>query len=106
MPLTIKERNNVTLLIEPTTAALDSGEIEFVSEKHYTIISSPLGAGERISVLVYDYAKDTFNQMYIGGNEVYMTQYHEVITFANVSCVIKLSKGATASTVGVSIASR
>lgn len=106
MSLNIKERNHVTIPIQPTTIAVVSDEIEFVSERNYTIISSPLQSGERVDVLVYDYANEQFNQMFIGGLEVFMTQNHEILTFARVGCVIKLSKGTTSTAVGVSIASR
>jgi len=106
MALTIKEKNHVTIHIEPTTDAVLSSEFELVSERNYTIICSPLQSGERIGILVYDYATQQFNQMYIGGFEVYMTQYHHVLTFQNVSCVIQIDKSETALPVGVSIASR
>lgn len=106
MSLTIKEKNHVITPVDATTSAVVSSEIELVSERNYTIISSPLQTGERVGILVYDYSTGLFNQMYIGGVEVYMTQFHHILTFQNVSCVIKIDKGITANPVGVSIASR
>lgn len=106
MPLAIQQRNHVRIAIEATTAAIESSPIELVSERDYTILCSPLGLGEMVYVMVYDYTTDSFNQMRVGGNDVHMIPTYEVLTFSKVSCVIKLYKTATASAVGVSVVSR
>lgn len=106
MTLDIKQRNHINVVITATTTATESEPFELVSERSYTILSSTLGLGETVTVHVYDYATEAFIPMKVGGDTVYMTQNYQVLTFSNVSCVIKLVKSITASAVGVSILSR
>lgn len=106
MPLNIKQRNHVNIVIEATTSASESSPIELVSERDYTVISTTLGAGEQVDVFIYDYATNAFQPLKVGGNIVIMTENYDVLTFSNVSCVLKFVKSATTIASGISVVSR
>lgn len=106
MPLNIKQRNNANIVIEATTSAFESEPVELVSERDYTVISTTLDIGEQVDVFIYDYATDTFQPLKVGGDIVIMTKNYDVLTFSNVSCVLKFVKSATTVASGVSLVSR
>lgn len=106
MPVDIKQRNHVVIAIEATTEVAESEAIELLAERDYTIIASTLGASELVTVQVYDYTKEAYQPMKVGGDTVFMTQDYEILTFSRVSAVIKLNKTLTSQSVGVTVISR
>lgn len=106
MPLNIKQHNHVNIAIEATTSAITSEPIELLSERDYTVIATTLGTGERVDVLVYDYSTDSFQPMKVGGDTVFMTENYDILTFSNVSCILKFQKTSTVVATGISIVSR
>lgn len=106
MTLSIKQRNRVNVVIHATTAIAESEPIELVSERNYTVITTTLAAGERIDVYIYDYTTEVFQPLKVGGDIVIMTANYDVLTFSNVSCILKFIKTVTAANTGVSVVSR
>lgn len=106
MTLSIKQRNHVKVVITATTSVSESEPIELVSERDYTVITTSLAAGEKIDVYIYDYATEVFQPLKVGGDIVIMTENYDVLTFSNVSCILKFIKTATAAATGVSVVSR
>lgn len=106
MPLDLKQKNHVTILIEATVDAFTSEPFELLSERDYTVISTSLGVGEEVDIQIYDYTTDTFQSLKVGGDDVFLTKDYELVTFSRVSCILKFVKTITINPVGISVVSR
>lgn len=90
-----------TVLIEAKTTAETTALIELRNYINYTFTASTLGAGEEITVDVYDHAKSAWQPMMVDGFRVKLSFGYEQLQISDTTAVIRFNKSATASAVGL-----
>ena len=105
-------RNNVhNVAIAPTTAAATSNVFELRASGsmqnpvNYSLISSPLGAGEEVAVEIWNEADNGFQPFNRDGAAVKLTQNNDWLPFDSLSLRVRFVKTVTALPVGVSLIS-
>lgn len=106
MTLSIVQRNNVTIILAPTTSAITSEPYELVSDKSYTIFCTNLTGAETIDLEVYDHSTAQFQPLRFAGAVVSLKLNYELLTFNNNAMVIRFVKSVTTNPVGLNIIHR
>ena len=91
------------IILEADTIASTSIPFEVKDTTSYTLTCSTLGALEEITFDVYDFSTDLWQLLYVDGTQVKFSQYNEQIYIKDSSMLLRLTKDATASAVGVTI---
>jgi len=105
--LSFKFIDLITSRTSAVTAANDNTDIEFelLPECRYTFVASrAMIAGEYFKFEIYDHAKGVFQDFYYEGALVKLQLDEESITISNIAGVIRLTKTATATAAGLSVA--
>ena len=105
-------RNNVhNIAIAPTTAIATSDVYELRASGsmqnpvNYSLISSPLGAGEEVAVEIWNEADQAFQPFNREGAAVKLTQDNDWLAFDSLSLRVRFVKTVTALPVGVALIS-
>ena len=103
-------RNNVhNIAIAPTTAIATSDVYELRASGsmqnpvNYSLISSPLGAGEEVAVEIWNEADQAFQPFNREGAAVKLTQNNDWLAFDSLSLRVRFVKTVTALPVGVAL---
>lgn len=107
--MAISANNTHIVAITPTVDVATSEPFELRASGsmqnpvNYSLISSPLGAGEEVAVEVWNEADQAFQPLNRDGAPVKLTQDNDWLTFDSVSLRVRFVKTATANAVGVSL---